>query len=65
MRNHWRPIRCFFNEKTVQHIKMGEGDGVAKYMNEFNTISCQFFLVCINFANEVRTLVLLSSFLES
>lgn len=51
--------------KMLLNMKMGEGRGVAKHLNEFIMVTSQLSLVSINFDYEVRVMVLLSSLLES
>lgn len=46
-------------------MKMVEGGTVVEHLNEFNTVTYQLTSVDINFDDEVRALVLLSSLLKS
>lgn len=45
-------------------MKMGERRCVAEHLNKFNTVTSQLSSVGINFEDEVKALVLLSSLLE-
>ena len=48
-------MRCLFN------LKMAEGASVADHINEFNVITTQLSSVEIDFDDEIKVLILLSS----
>ena len=52
-------IRRLFN------LQMSEGGFVVGHINEFNMITSQLSLVDINFENEIKALILMSSLPES
>lgn len=52
-----------FLMKKLFNMKMGKDGSVAEHQSEFNTVSCQLSSIGINFEDEVRALVLLSSLL--
>uniref|UniRef100_A0A2N9GAG9 Uncharacterized protein n=1 Tax=Fagus sylvatica TaxID=28930 RepID=A0A2N9GAG9_FAGSY len=47
--------------KKLFNLKMAKGATVAKYLNEFNTITNQLFSVEIEFDDEIRILIVLAS----
>lgn len=51
--------------KKLFNLKMPENSNVAEHLNEFNTVTNQLESVGINFDDEIRALVLLSSLPES
>lgn len=53
-----------FLMKMLFHMKMTEGGTVAEHLNEFNIVTSQLTSVGINFDDEVRPLLTLSSLLE-
>ena len=48
-------MKCLFN------MKMSEGGFVADHLNEFNTVTSQLSSVKVNFFDEIRALLILSS----
>ena len=57
--NKWYLMRRLFN------LQMSEGGSVADHINEFNMIVSQLSSVDINFKNEIKALILMSSLPES
>jgi len=51
--------------KKLFILKMTDNRSVVKHLNEFNTLTSQLKSVGINFDDEIRVLVLLSSLLET
>ena len=51
--------------KKLFNLKMAEGMPVIQHLNEFNIITNQLSFVEINFDNEIQTLILLVSLLNS
>ncbi|PKA60715.1 Retrovirus-related Pol polyprotein from transposon TNT 1-94 [Apostasia shenzhenica] len=49
--------------RRLFNLKMTEGSSVTDHINEFNIITKQLSSVNINFDNEVKALILLSSLL--
>jgi len=47
--------------KKLFNLKMTDSESVAEHLNEFNTLTSQLESVEINFYDEIRALVLLSS----
>ena len=47
--------------KKLFNLKMVDNERIAEHLNEFNTLSSQLESVEINFDDEIRSLVLLSS----
>jgi hypothetical protein len=54
-----------FLMKRLFNMKMSEGGSVVDHLNEFNTITNQLSSVKVDFDDEVRSLLILCSFLES
>ena len=52
-------MRCLFN------LKMAEGASIVDHINEFNVITTQLSSIEIDFDDEIKALILLSSLLES
>ena len=50
--------------KHLFNMNMLEGGSVADHLNEFNTVTNQLSSVGVNFDDEVRALLILSSFPE-
>ena len=50
-----------FLMKKLFNLKMTDSESIAEHLNEFNTLTCQLESVEINFYDEIRALVLLSS----
>lgn len=46
-------------------MKMTKGVTVVEHLNEFNIVTSQLTLIDINFGNEIRVLLILSSFSKS
>lgn len=51
--------------KRLFHINMVEGIIIVEHLNELNTVISQLTSIGINFEDEVRALLMLSSLLES
>ena len=51
--------------RRLVNLKMGEGNSITNHISEFNTIIAQLTSVQITFDDKVKTLILLSSLLES
>ena len=51
--------------RRVFNLQMPEGGSVADHINEFNMIISQLSLVKINFEDEIKALILMSSLHES
>ncbi|PKI43186.1 hypothetical protein CRG98_036411 [Punica granatum] len=51
--------------RRLFNLKMSESTAVAEHLNEFNLITAQLTSVAIDFDDEVRALILLSSLSES
>ena len=51
--------------QRVFNLQMPEGGSVADHINEFNMIISQLSLVKINFEDEIKTLILISSLHDS
>lgn len=51
--------------KWMFNLRMSEGTPMQQYLNEFNMITRQLRLVEIEFGDEVRALIMLSSLLEN
>ena len=54
-----------FLMKRLFNMKMSKGGTVADHLNEFNTLTNQLSSVKVNFDDEVRDLLVLSSLPES
>ena len=50
--------------KKLFNLKRGDSGSVAEHLNDFNTLMSQLESVKINFDDEIRARVLLSSLLE-
>ena len=53
-----------FLMKKLFNLEMEDSGSVAEHLNEFNTLTSQLESVEINFDNEIRVLVILSSLPE-
>ena len=54
-----------FLMKNLSHLKMANNESVSGHINEFNTLMRQLESVEINFEDEIRALILLSSLSEA
>jgi hypothetical protein len=54
-----------FLMKILFNMKMSEGGSIADHLNEFNTVTNQLIYVKVDFDDEVRALLILSSLLEA
>ena len=54
-----------FLMKKLFNLKMAESGRVAEHLNEFNTLISQLESIEVNFDNEIRALILLSSLPEA
>ena len=54
-----------FLMRKLFNLKMAESGSVAEHLNEFNTLTSQLESVEINFDDEIKALVLLSSMPEA
>jgi len=68
----WRPSwKCIRNPGGLNkvflkfNLKMAVSGSIAEHLNEFNTLTSQLESIEINFSNEIRALVLLSSLPEA
>ena len=54
-----------FLMKKLFNLKMVDSESIAGHLNEFNTLTSQLKSVKVNFEDEIRVLVLLSSLPEA